>query len=376
MKILTISNYYPSHPGGIEIVAQNLVSRWRGQHQVRWAACEVASHPFQHQADDLPLPASNFAEERLGFPYPIPSAKSIREIFRHVRWCEIVHVHDCLYFANMAAFMASRLFSRPLIITQHVGLVPYPQPYKNALQRVAYRTIGSPILKRADEVIFINDAVKNWFESEYGSINGFTIQNGVDHKIFFPADAGERRSIRARLGLPENGIVLLFIGRFVSKKGVDLIREIAAARPAYLWLMVGGGDIDPSGWRAPNVRIFPRQPQNLLRDYYIAADLLVLPSRGEGFPLAVQEALSCGVPAAVSAETASSLPDAPLISLEINEMPGLLSTLDRALENTNSLRSLGDRSRSYAEMWDWDVVAHRYEEHFAGLVSGHLHPEG
>jgi glycosyltransferase involved in cell wall biosynthesis len=369
MRILTISNYYPSHPGGIEIVAQNLVSRWRTKHEVHWAACEVASHPYAHDFGDIPLPATNFAEQRLGFPYPVPSVKSIFRIFQQVRWSEVVHIHDCLYFANLVAFLACRLYSKPLVVTQHVGQVPYQEIYKNTLQKAAYQTVGRMVLKSANEVVFISNNVKKWFEARMALTHVSLIQNGIDHRIFFPAKAGERRSIRTKLGLAENGTVLLFIGRFTRKKGLHLIHKIAAARPDHVWLLVGDGEIDTSVWNLPNVKVLPRQPQFALREFYVAADIFVLPSEGEGFPLAVQEALTCGLPAAVSEETASSLPDAPLISLDLDGISNLLGTLDSVLGHADCLRSLSKQSELYAETWDWDLVARRYEEHFGNLLN-------
>lgn len=369
MRILTISNYYPSHPGGIEIVAQNLVTRWRINHQVRWAACEVSSHPHEYEPDDVPLHASNITETRLGFPYPIPTAGSVIDIFRQVQWCEVVHIHDCLYFANIVAFIASSFFSKPLVVTQHVGMVPYRESYKNVLQKLAYQTIGRLVLQGSDEVIFINENIRKWFEAGANLTKVFLIQNGVDHQVFFPANADEQKSARIRFGLPETGVVLLFVGRFTQKKGVDLIHKIAAARPDYTWVMVGSGEIDISTWDLPNTKVFPRQPQTVLREFYIAADLFVLPSKGEGFPLVVQEALSCGVPAAVSEETASSLPEAPLISLDIDEMPSLLGTLDSALKNAEFLASLRERSKEFSKIWDWDAIARQYEDHFIHLVN-------
>lgn len=369
MNILTISNYFPNHPGGVEIVAQNLVLQWRKNHIVRWAACDIPPRQRRHEEDDVPLRACNFSEDILGFPYPIPSLASISKIAREVRWCDIVHIHDCLYLANIIAYLISKILFKPIVLTQHIGPVPYREFYKNALQIIAYETIGRIVLGRSNEIIFINQMVENWFASKMKLPKTSLLQNGTDHKIFFPpADKSERRSARNRMGFSENDILFLFVGRFTQKKGVNLIYEMAKARPNYKWLMLGGGEISVSNWNLQNVRAFPHQPQKQLREFYIAADVFVLPSQGEGFPLAVQEALSCGLPAAVSDETAASLPDAPLISLDISSVPKLIKTIDGIVEKPGFLNLISRQSSEYAKRWDWEIVSNQYIEHFTETI--------
>jgi glycosyltransferase involved in cell wall biosynthesis len=369
MKILTISNYFPNHPGGIEFVALNLVSQWRINHKVRWVACDVVTPSYANNIDDIPLSAYNFTETRLGFPYPIPTCNSILTIIKQVKWSDIIHLHDCLYFANIIAFLASLVFSKPIVVTQHVGVVPYKEKYKKILQILAYRTIGRLILKRSEKTVFINKQVKDWFENELKIRRTCVIPNGVDRQIFCPSSHSERQAVRVKLGYSANDTLFLFIGRFTQKKGIHLIKEIALNRPKYQWIMIGKGDVDIRKWDLPNVRVFPPQAQADLRDFYIAADIFVLPSTGEGFPLAVQEALSCGLPTAVSEEVAVSLPDAPLIRLATSSLPQIFKTLDEILSKPNKLISLQSQSEEFAKQWDWDVTAQKYEEVFNQTVN-------
>ncbi len=233
MNILVLSNYYPSHPGGIEIVAQNLVIRWRRKHQVRWMACDVVAYPYIPSMDDIPMAANNFTELKLGFPYPIPNISSILSLIKQVYWSDILHLHDCLYLANIIAVIFARLFAKPVIITQHVGLVKYKEAYKNLIQKIAYQIIGRFVLVLANEVIFVNESVMKWFEAKIKLQRVSLVQNGIDHKIFCPITISERLAFRKKLGIFQNANVLLFIGRFAQKKGIDIIKNIAVSRPQY-----------------------------------------------------------------------------------------------------------------------------------------------
>jgi glycosyltransferase involved in cell wall biosynthesis len=136
--------------------------------------------------------------------------------------------------------------------------------------------------------------------------------------------------------------------------------------------MIGRDEIDPRTWGLPNVQVLPPQPQATLRNYYIAADLLVLPSTGEGFPLALQESLSCGLPAAVSQEIADFVPDAPLVEIDVRSLPALLHTLDRVVLAPKRLLDLRNAASEYAKRWDWANVALQYENLF--IKSATFHP--
>jgi Glycosyltransferase len=370
MKILSLSNYYPEHTGGIEFVALNLVKHWRRHHQVRWMACEDRQHPHDCAADDVPLPALNFAESKLGFPYPIPIGHSFFKIFKQVKDCDVIHIHDCLYLANLFAFMASRSYDKPLLVTQHVALVPYPQGHKNVIQKIAYQVIGKCVLKNAECVVFISERVKEWFENFVPFHDKPTlIPNGVDREIFYPANSAEREISRTRLGFSSDDFVLLFVGRFTQKKGLDIVYEIAKARPNFRWVMIGRDDLDPRQWNLSNVQVISPQAQAILRKYYISADLLVLPSEGEGFPLAIQESLSCGLPTAVPKEIADYAPEAPFVQIDLNSLPMLLQTLDNAFTHREQLLHLRDEAAEYAKRWDWASVADQYELLFTKLIS-------
>jgi D-inositol-3-phosphate glycosyltransferase len=137
---------------------------------------------------------------------------------------------------------------------------------------------------------------------------------GVDHAFFSP---GNRPQARRALGLPEDGPVLLFVGRIQPLKGasvaVEALARLETRRDAVL-VLIGG----PSGLLgeeelsrlhalvaelglASRVRFVPPQRHEMLSTYYRAADVCLVPSRSESFGLVALEAAACGTPVVASA---------------------------------------------------------------------------
>lgn len=372
VRILLVNNYYPEHVGGVETVAASLVAGYRKRgHEVRWIAGEISSNPHAGEPGDMPFRVWN-GIERLGFPYPLPSPLGAARLRRHVSWAQAVHIHDCLYALSIATFAAAGRERRPVLLTQHVAKVPYRNPLYRGLQSAAYATIGRAVLSRADQVVFESERVRRWFEARVRfRTTPLVIENGIDDDLFEPLPTPERDAVRSGLGANGSRPLLLFVGRFVEKKGVRLLRPLIKSTPKCDWLLIGrAGEVDPSSWRLPNVRVIAPVRLAELRGYYCAADLLVLPSSGEGFPVVAQQAMACGTPALLADETVSGLPsiqDLVFASRLTDE--DLQSTLRQALVAVAADGGLRDRVAIRAhERWSIETMVARHEELLEGLI--------
>ena len=372
MKILVVGSYYPEHAGGIELVAHNLVKRFRtAGHTVRWIACEVWNSRHIGDEGDLPLRAWNFTESKLGFPYPIPYPLDLLSTVQHVRWCDVVHLHDCLYLPNQFTYWTAKKLKKPVVTTQQVGFVPYRQGYKNFLQQAGYQSIGRLVLQGSAQVVFVNEVVKSWYEKLLKfSRPPLVAPNGVDTSIFHPLPPSQTQAVRSALGLPTDQPMLLFAGRFTEKKGLRLIYEVAREMPNWSWVLVGGVvEENPRTWSLPNVTVLPYSSQTELCSLYAAADLVVLPSVGEGFPLVISEAMACGTPIVVCPETAQAFHGlSDLVLITQPEAGSLKQTIKQALANPEAVQLLRPRLIAFAQkVLSWEAIAAKHCNIFASL---------
>lgn len=161
------------------------------------------------------------------------------------------------------------------------------------------RAYGAARLRR---VIAVSHGVGREIAESYGvpAERITVIPNGVDHATFHPVSDTGRVALRAKLGLPQDRCIALFVGGDWERKGVrDAIGAIAGQRDLML-AIVGAGDEGAMRAHAASVgataqvRFAGRSaaPQ----EWYQAADLLLFPSRYEAFSLVTLEAAGCGLP--------------------------------------------------------------------------------
>ncbi|MBC7502257.1 MAG: glycosyltransferase family 4 protein [Herminiimonas sp.] len=180
------------------------------------------------------------------------------------------------------------------------------------------------------------------------------LRNGVDLTTFRPID---RVIQRARLGLTQ--FTLLSVGQLIAHKGQGLIIEALSLLPDTRLLLAGIGP-DRAQLEAQarhfgvhdRVRFLGAVPHAELRNYYGAADALVLASSREGWANVLLESMACGTPV-----IASNVWGTP----EVVQSPaaGLLLEQRTARSIADSVMALRavppDRSatRRYAEKFSW-----------------------
>lgn len=151
MRVLVVSHYYSEHSSGVEILAGRITEllAQRGW-KVTWIASDVecASSALQKAAAVIrkPMRTWNYTEDYLGVPYPIWGPISVFKLCLEVRSSDLVYLHDCLYFGSIIAYICARLNNKPVIITQHIGHIPYKNSLLRIVNYLANRIVGRLLL--------------------------------------------------------------------------------------------------------------------------------------------------------------------------------------------------------------------------------------
>jgi glycosyltransferase involved in cell wall biosynthesis len=193
-------------------------------------------------------------------------------------------------------------------LTNYSPDVKYDPTFAGRLRRPLARFTG-----RHAHIVALNETGLDELRLA-GARRATKINNGVDVDRFRPPSPEERQELRERLGFPEDTFVFVFTGRFVFKKGIDLllaafdrVTDRPPAKEVRLCL-VGSGDLQADTIScliskrieagAPWLYVFPATTD--VAPFLRAADAFVFPSRKEGMPNSVLEALAVGLPCVLS----------------------------------------------------------------------------
>jgi glycosyltransferase involved in cell wall biosynthesis len=276
---------------------------------------------------------------------------------------------DAHYFYpdGVAAVMLGKYFNKPVVVTARgtdVNLLPrYRIPRKFILWAA----------EQARAVITVCSYLKDELVGMGVRPGHITpLRNGVDLQRFAPLD---REQARAALGVA--GFTLLSVGQLVAHKGHDLAIRALALLPGVSLLVAGSG---PDRARlealarqlgvADRVRLVGPVPQPELRDYYNAADLLVLASEREGWANVLLESMACGTPVVASAVCGTpevvTAPEAG--RLMAARTPDSLAEAVRLLRSAAPERAA---TRRYAEGFSWDQTTQGQIDLFRNILMGH-----
>jgi len=239
-------------------------------------------------------------------------------------WYDAVHSH--YWLSGQVGWLASERWGVPLVHTAHtLAKVKNLALAEGDAPEPLRRVVGEQQVVEAADRLVANTAEEAGqlvalYEADPGRV--VTVAPGVDLEHFRP---GEASAARTRLGVPPDAVLLLFVGRVQPLKAPDVLLHAAARmlqreaalspasgrtlRDRLVVAVVGGpsgtGLLEPTALQdlaqslgiADRVRFeAPQGGRDRLRDWYVAADAVAVPSHNESFGLVALEAQACGTP--------------------------------------------------------------------------------
>lgn len=243
------------------------------------------------------------------------------------------------------------------------------------------------IVRHVDGLVAASVVERRALVDDYGadSSRATVIPCGVDTELFRP---GDRDVARAHVD-PGNAPLVLYVGRIAPIKGLetllDAVVQLRARGSAVRLLIVGGEADEPSDGHEAEirrrvdglglrevVRFVGAQPQEALRDFYVAADVTVLPSYYESFGMVVLEAMACGSPVIASrvGGLTTTVRDGVTGFLVPDGDAGALAERIQTLVGDDDLRfRLGREGVQWAARHRWPCVAEAICREYARLES-------
>jgi glycosyltransferase involved in cell wall biosynthesis len=195
---------------------------------------------------------------------------------------QVIHAHGL-----NAGGVALQPMHEPVVLTVHTDITTQGRTAGSRALRFAARRIAA----RADAVIAVSDLVAKDFPGAH------VIAPATEP---LPPPSRTRAEVRNALGAPDDRTVVVAVARLHADKGLDLFVDALRDLDADGWI-AGDGPLRPeleAKTRGTSVRLLG--PRDDVADLLAAADVFALPSVGEAYGIAVQEALSAGLPVVTS----------------------------------------------------------------------------
>jgi hypothetical protein len=275
-------------------------------------------------------------------------------------------VHACHLFPDGYGMLPYvRKHDLPLFVVSHGDLLNSIGEHPPGVAGKIRETLDS-----AAGVLCVSDALAAKARRLTDPSKVETIPIGADPDNF-PVEHRDR--LRRELDIDPEAVVVLFVGQFCERKGIDEIASVLAELdvPGTEFVFVGhGGDREPELKRAVSEsrystrRVYTGLTSLALRRWFAVADLLMLPSHAEGRPTVIYEAMASET--AVLATEVGGVPE-QVVDGETGRLipPGDVDALEAALASMTGdredLRRMGRAglARLREQNWTWEDHASR-----------------
>jgi len=318
---------------------------------------------------------------------PLADLKSLIQLvglFRRHRFT-VVHAHTPKI--GLLGQVAARLAGVPVVIRTlhgfyfHDHMTPLKRAFYIALERIAGRCSDAILSQNSEDV----ETAIRLHICKPDKIN--YLGNGIDVRVFDPARFSTEvvQAKKSELGLPPDAPVVGMVGRLVREKGyiefLEAMQIVLAEMPDVRAICMGVQAPEKPDALLPSIideygladRVKFLGFRLDMPELYSVMDLLVLPSRREGFPRAPMEASAMGVP--VVATNIRGCREAVVdgengLLVPVRDSQALAQAILQLLKNPELAQLMGCRGRIMAEeRFDEQLIFERVKKTYRRLLA-------
>ena len=311
----------------------------------------------------------------LPIPYYLPmvARKEIRDF-------DVIHIHECRNMPTVVTHHYAKKYNIPYILQAHGAVLPFFQ--KQRLKKYYDHAWGTAILKDASKVIALTKTeVEQYKKMGVDEDKIEIIPNGIDLSEY--ENLPKKGEFRDRYSISEDEKVILYLGRIHKIKGIDLlvkafadlIKELDDVR-----LVIAGPDdgfLSTLEEQIEDLKIGdrilftgPLYERDKLKAY-VDADVYVLPSVYETFPVTVLEACACGTPVIVTGRCGiADIVDGKVGCVVGYDKDQLRDAIFKILSDEELRRRFGEEGeRLVMEEFEWSAIIERIEKIYKDAIS-------
>lgn len=295
---------------------------------------------------------------------------------------DVAHAHYNMPYADYSALLYKRKRGVPLVVTYHADAPESGgSALRNGLQRFYNQHLLPRVLEEAEVIITTSESYLE--DSPYLTRHREKIRvipNGIHPQDF--QTTLTREECREKLDLPQDRVIILFLGNLVPYKGPYLLlnafKELVNDYDDLMLLFVGRGPLQEKleeQSQGLEVHFAGYVPDQMKALYYQVSDIFSLPSvnRAEAFGIVNLEAMASALP--IVASRLGGIPD--IVREGENGLlfePGNQEELSRALrflvDNPDERERMGRAGQGMVEDYSWTEIAGRTEKIYQELLEG------
>ena len=317
----------------------------------------------------LPIRSYYFSSLRYNLPRLFSMLKGVREAFK----ADIVHLWEYWYpLSVFVIFYAFFTGQRKKLIMTTDGFVGYSYKPKDPFWlvpafKIYTKTLGWLLFRMPGTLTTYGKSMFPYAKKAGVPMKKLLVQGtGVWGRKFYPEKETDKvKALRKEWKISKEDQVVLFVGMLSERKGIKTVievgKQILSGNDDVKVLIVGDAHAEERGLYESMVPTKLKQKiiftggQNDIPPFMQLADVLLLPSEGEGRPGVVMEAMAAGTAAVATNEGCT--PD--LIDLGKNgflvrfgDIQGYVGAVKRVLQDP---RKFGKAAREKSREFDWDV---------------------